>query len=72
MRSIGKRLRTLSGRAEGEDIKVSRDLQRNFQKPEMEVERRTAVYVAQYLKAKSAEWVNVRIASLVVRSCVSP
>jgi putative SOS response-associated peptidase YedK len=45
-------------RAEGEDIKASRDLQRNFQHPETEVEHRTAEYIAQYLKAKRSEWEN--------------
>ena len=45
-------------RAEGEDIKASRDLQRNFQNPETDVERRTAEYIAQYLKRKRAEWEN--------------
>lgn len=45
-------------RAEGEDIKASRDLQRNFQSPETEVEKRTAVYIAQYLKGKQSEWEN--------------
>lgn len=45
-------------RAEGEDIKASRDLQRNFQNPETDVQRRTAEYIAQYLKEKRAEWEN--------------
>ena len=45
-------------RAEGEDIKMSRDLQRNFQNPETDVERRTAGYIAQFLKAKRSEWEN--------------
>jgi len=43
-------------RAEGEDIKMSRDLQRNFQNPETEIERRTAGYIAQYLQTKRSEW----------------
>jgi putative SOS response-associated peptidase YedK len=43
-------------RAEGEDIKMSRDLQRNFQNPETEIECRTAGYIAQYLHAKRSEW----------------
>ena len=43
-------------RAEGEDIRMSRDLQRNFQHPHTEVQRRTAGYIAQYLKAKKTEW----------------
>jgi putative SOS response-associated peptidase YedK len=43
-------------RAEGEDIRASRDLQRNFQHPETDVERRTAAYIGQYLKAKRDEW----------------
>ena len=43
-------------RAEGEDIKASRDLQRNFQQPETEVERRTAEHITQYLHAKRSEW----------------
>ena len=43
-------------RAEGEDIKASRDLQRNFQHPETDVERRTAAYISQYLQAKQTEW----------------
>ena len=45
-------------RAEGEDIKASRDLQRNFQNPETDVERRTSDYITQYLKVKRAEWEN--------------
>src|ERR1700728_3530696 len=45
-------------RAQGEDIKVSRDLQRNYQHPVTEVQRRTAGYIAQYLKAKRSEWEN--------------
>ena len=45
-------------RAEGEDMKVSRDLQRNYQHPSTEVQKRTAGYIAQYLKAKKAEWEN--------------
>jgi putative SOS response-associated peptidase YedK len=45
-------------RAEGEDIKMSRDLQRNFQNPETDVERRTAGYIAQFLKEKRTEWEN--------------
>jgi putative SOS response-associated peptidase YedK len=43
-------------RAQGEDIKTSRDLQRNFQHPETDVERRTAAYITQYLQAKRSEW----------------
>ena len=43
-------------RAEGEDIKMSRDLQRNFQTPETDIERRTATYITQYLQAKRSEW----------------
>jgi putative SOS response-associated peptidase YedK len=43
-------------RAEGEDIRASRDLQRNFQDPETDVARRTAAYIAQHLKAKRDEW----------------
>ena len=43
-------------RAEGEDIKASRDLQRNFQNPETDVERRTAAHIATYLKTKRSEW----------------
>jgi putative SOS response-associated peptidase YedK len=43
-------------RAEGEDIKASRDLQRNFQHPETDVERRTTAHISQYLHAKRAEW----------------
>jgi len=43
-------------RAEGEDIKASRDLQRNFQHPETDVERRIAAYITQYLHAKRSEW----------------
>jgi putative SOS response-associated peptidase YedK len=43
-------------RAEGEDIRASRDLQRNFQHPETDVEHRTAAYISQYLKAKRDEW----------------
>ena len=45
-------------RAEGENIKMSRDLQRNFQNPETDMERRTAGYIAQFLKAKRSEWEN--------------
>jgi hypothetical protein len=45
-------------RADGEDIKMSRDLQRNFQAPASEVQKRTAGYIAQYLKANRAEWEN--------------
>ena len=45
-------------RAEGEDIKASRDLQRNFQNPETDTERRTAEYIARYLKDKKTEWEN--------------
>jgi putative SOS response-associated peptidase YedK len=43
-------------RAEGEDIKMSRDLQRNFTNPETDVQKRTAGYIAQYLKEKKTEW----------------
>lgn len=43
-------------RAAGEDVKMSRDLQRNFQHPRTDVQRRTAGYIAQYLKAKKSEW----------------
>jgi putative SOS response-associated peptidase YedK len=43
-------------RAGGEDIKMSRDLQRNFVNPETDVQKRTAGYIAQYLKEKRAEW----------------
>jgi putative SOS response-associated peptidase YedK len=43
-------------RAEGEDIKASRDLQRNFQHPETDVERRIAAYITQYLHAKRSDW----------------
>src|SRR5277367_3215320 len=43
-------------RAEGEDIRASRDLQRNFQHPETDVEHRTAAYIGQYLKGKRDEW----------------
>jgi putative SOS response-associated peptidase YedK len=43
-------------RAEGEDIKMSRDLQRNYQHPVTDVQKRTAAYIAQYLKEKKAEW----------------
>ena len=45
-------------RAEGEDIKIPRDLQRNFQHPETDVERRTAEFITQYLKGKRSEWEN--------------
>jgi putative SOS response-associated peptidase YedK len=45
-------------RAEREDIKASRDLQRNFQNPETDIERRTAEYIARYLKDKKTEWEN--------------
>ncbi len=45
-------------RAEGEDIKMSRDLQRNFQNPETDIERRTAAYITQYLQAKRSDWEN--------------
>src|ERR1700728_2710311 len=43
-------------RAGGEDIKMSRDRQRNYQHPVTEVQKRTAGYIAQYLKEKKAEW----------------
>ena len=43
-------------RAEGEDIKMSRDLQRNYVNPTTDVQKRTAAYIAQYLKAKKSEW----------------
>src|SRR3978361_37157 len=43
-------------RAEGEDIKASRDLQRNFQNPETDAEHRTAKYITQYLQTKRTEW----------------
>ena len=43
-------------RAEGEDIKMSRDLQRNYQHPVTDVQKRTAAYIAQYLKEKKTEW----------------
>ena len=43
-------------RAEGEDIRASRDLQRNFQNPETDVEHRTAAYIGQYLKKKRDDW----------------
>jgi hypothetical protein len=46
-------------RAEGEDIKVARDLQRNYQHPVTDVQKRTAGYIAAYLKSKKAEWENV-------------
>lgn len=42
-------------RADGEDIKMSRDLQRNFVNPETDIQRRTAAYIAQYLKEKRTE-----------------
>jgi putative SOS response-associated peptidase YedK len=45
-------------RAEGEDIKMSRDLQRNFQNPETDIKRRTAAHITQYLQAKRSEWEN--------------
>lgn len=35
---------------------MSRDLQRNFVNPETDVQKRTAGYIAQYLKEKRAEW----------------
>jgi putative SOS response-associated peptidase YedK len=43
-------------RAEGEDIKMSRDLQRNYQHPVTDVQKRTARYIAQFLKEKKTEW----------------
>jgi putative SOS response-associated peptidase YedK len=43
-------------RAEGEDIKMSRDLQRNYQHPVTDVQKRTAAYIAHYLKEKKTEW----------------
>jgi len=43
-------------RAEGEDIKMSRDLQRNYKHPVTDVQKRTAAYIAQYLKEKKTEW----------------
>jgi putative SOS response-associated peptidase YedK len=45
-------------RAEGEDVKVARDLQRNYQNPVTDVQKRTAGYIAKYLKAKKSEWEN--------------
>jgi putative SOS response-associated peptidase YedK len=45
-------------RAESEDVKVARDLQRNYQNPETPVQKRTAAHIAQYLKAKKTEWEN--------------
>lgn len=50
------RLRISIGDALKEDIKASRDLQRNFQHPETAVEQRTAESIAQYLKTRKAEW----------------
>ena len=56
-KSIGRRFEdAYRRRAEGEDIKMSRDLQRNFVNPETEVQKRTAGYIAQYLKEKRTEW----------------
>jgi putative SOS response-associated peptidase YedK len=43
-------------RAEGEDIKMSRDMQRNFVNPETDIQKRTAGYIAQYLKEKKTGW----------------
>jgi putative SOS response-associated peptidase YedK len=43
-------------RAEGEDIKVSRDLQRNYQHPITDVQQRTAEYIAAYLRKRKSEW----------------
>ena len=45
-------------RAQGEDVKMARDLQRNFKHPATDVQKRTAGYISQYLKAKKAEWEN--------------
>ncbi len=45
-------------RSEGEDIKVARDLQRNYQNPVTDVQQRTASYIAEYLRSKKAEWEN--------------
>ncbi|AXC12413.1 hypothetical protein ACPOL_3118 [Acidisarcina polymorpha] len=45
-------------RAEGEDLKVARDLQRNYQNPSTDVQKKTAGYIAQYLKTKKSEWEN--------------
>jgi putative SOS response-associated peptidase YedK len=45
-------------RAQGEDIKMSRDLQRNYKNPVTDVQKRTAGYIAQYLREKKAEWEN--------------
>lgn len=42
--------------ANGEPIKMARDLQRNYQHPVTDVQKRTAKYIAQYLKAKKSEW----------------
>jgi putative SOS response-associated peptidase YedK len=45
-------------RAEGEDLKVARDLQRNYQNPSTDVQKKTAGDIAQYLKTKKSEWEN--------------
>ena len=45
-------------RADGQDIKVARDLQRNFQHPATEIQTRTAGHILRYLQTKKAEWEN--------------
>ncbi len=45
-------------RAQGEDLKMSRDLQRNFQHPSTETQKRTAGYIAQFLREKKQQWEN--------------
>jgi putative SOS response-associated peptidase YedK len=45
-------------RAEGEDIKVARDLQRNYQHPITDIQKRTAGFIATFLKSRKAKWEN--------------
>ena len=45
-------------RADGQDIKVARDLQRSFQHPATEIQTRTAGHILRYLQTKKAEWEN--------------
>lgn len=43
-------------RAEGENLKMARDLQRNFEHPETVVQERTRQYIVQYLKQTRDKW----------------
>ena len=55
-RWTGRRSKTFSSAAQKVKMsKVARDLQRNYQNPETAVQKRTAAYIAQYLRAKKTE-----------------